>query len=154
MTLLHYFRAALRRSISDPPMKNFKGVASEYGPIFFLQGAAANQNVPKDKLDRAIDIIKSYNDILNSKGIRFIFLPIPEKENIFHEYLHTEKPVFLEHLIFSLKEMGIEVVDTQKAFEEAFNDNVLLYHTDDTHWNANGVRVAADLLKDVIVKRE
>jgi hypothetical protein len=158
MTLLHYFRAALRRSISDSPMKNFKGVASEYGPIFFLQGAAANQNVPKDKFDRAVDIIKSYNDILNSKGIRFIFLPIPEKENIFHEYLNTKKPVFLKHLIFSLREMGIEVVDTQKGFEEgfeeAFNDNVLLYQTDDTHWNANGVRVAADLIKNVIVERE
>ncbi|MDP2967779.1 MAG: hypothetical protein Q8P64_01020 [Deltaproteobacteria bacterium] len=51
--------------------------------------------------------------------------------------------------------MGIETVDTQRVFEEAYQENqILLYHTDDTHWNANGVRVAAELVKNWIEKKE
>ena len=66
-----------------------------------------------------------------------------------------KRPVFLEQLISELKEHGIETIDTQKAFEEAFQKNqVLLYHTDDTHWNGNAVRIAADLLTKVIEERD
>jgi hypothetical protein len=91
---------------------------------------------------------------LRSKGIRFIFLPIPEKENIYHEYLQTKRPLFLEQLISTLKHLGIETVDTQKPFEEAFRKGVLLYHTNDTHWNENAVRITADLVKDLIERKK
>jgi hypothetical protein len=30
----------------------------------------------------------------------------------------------------------------------------LLYHTDGTHWNENAVKIAADLIKDLIEKKE
>jgi hypothetical protein len=54
-------------------------------------------------------------------------------------------------LISELKSYGVETIDTQKAFEEAFQKNqILLYHTDDTHWNGNGVRLTADLLAKAI----
>jgi alginate O-acetyltransferase complex protein AlgJ len=123
--------------------------------FFFLLGADANKEVPKEKLDRAIQIIKSYNNALKSRGIRFIFLPIPNKENIFFESLQTKRPVFLEKLISALKGHGIEAIDTQKAFEEAFQKNqILLYHTDDTHWNANAVKIAADLITRALERKE
>ena len=75
--------------------------------------------------------------------------------NIFYEYLQTKRPVFLEQLISELKSYGIETIDTQKAFEEAFQKNqILLHHTDDTHWNANGVKLTAELIKNWIEKKE
>jgi hypothetical protein len=155
MIMLHHFRANLRRSISTPKHFGSEHISSQYGPIFFVQGRSANEDVSKEKLDKAIQIIKSYNDAVKSRGIRFIFLPIPNKENIYFESLQTPRPVFLEQLISELKSHGIETIDTQKAFEEAFQKNqVLLYHTDDTHWNGNAVRIAADLLTKVIEERE
>jgi alginate O-acetyltransferase complex protein AlgJ len=155
MIMLHHFRANLRRSISTPKHFGSEHISSQYGPIFFVQGRSANEDVSKEKLDKAIQIIKSYNDAVKSRGIRFIFLPIPNKENIYFESLQTPRPVFLEQLISGLKSHGIETIDTQKAFEEAFQKNqVLLYHTDDTHWNGNAVRIAADLLTKVIEERE
>ncbi len=105
-----------------------------------------------EKLESVVSILKTYDAALKERGIRFIFLPLPEKENIYHENLHTERPVFLEHLISELKKEGIEVTDTQKAFEEAFQKGVLLYHPDDTHWNENGVKIAAGLLEALIQK--
>ena len=60
----------------------------------------------------------------------------------------------MERLISELKRYGVETIDTQKAFEEAFEKNqILLYHTDDTHWNANGVRLTAELLVKAIEKK-
>jgi hypothetical protein len=152
--MLHYFRASLRRMISPGPQGiSSKWVSSRYGPIFFLQGAMANKDVSNEQFDKAIHILKIYDEMLKRKGIRFIFLAIPEKENIYHEYLRTKRPVFLEGLVCELKRMKIETVDTQKAFEEAFQREVLLYNTDDTHWNANAVRITADLLEELIKKK-
>jgi hypothetical protein len=69
--------------------------------------------------------------------------------------LGTPRPVFLEQLTARLEQLGVEIVDTQQAFEEAFQkDSVLLYQTDDTHWNGNAVRITADLLTKVIEEKK
>jgi len=85
-------------------------------------------------------------------GIRFIFLPIPNKENIYHQYLpHPKRPTFLEDLIVELKRKKIETADTQKAFEESYQkDSALLYRLDDTHWSPAAVRITADLIQKSI----
>ncbi len=106
-------------------------------------------------MNQTVQIILSYNKFVRSRGIRFIFVPIPNKENILYDYLHTKRPVFLEQLISELKGHGIETIDTQKAFEEVFRKNqVLLYHPEDTHWNANAVKLTAELIKNWLVKKE
>jgi hypothetical protein len=152
--MLQYMRASLRRiGFSDSQTIYPRGYPSKYGPVFFLQGADANKDVPKDQFDKAVQVIKSYNEFFRSKGTRFIFLPIPEKENIYYETLQTKRPVFLEQLISTLKNMGIETADTQKAFEDAFRKGVLLYHTNDTHWNENAVKIAAGLIQELIEKK-
>jgi hypothetical protein len=153
--MLHYLRASLRRIGCSHFQRIYSNsISSKYGSIFFLQGADANKDIPKEKFDEAVRVIKTYDDLLRSQGIRFIFLPIPEKENIYYEYLQTKKPVFLEQFISTLKNSGIETVDTQKAFDDAFRKGVLLYHPDDTHWNENAVKIAADLIKELIEKKE
>ena len=153
--MLHYFQACLRRGISAPEYLGSGPVSSPYGPIFFFQGRKANEDVPREKLDKAIEVIKSYNDAVKRRGIRFIFLPIPNKENIFYDYVQTKRPVFLAQLISELKGCGIETIDTQEAFEEAFRKHqVLLYHTDDTHWNGNAVQLTADLTVKAIEQKQ
>jgi alginate O-acetyltransferase complex protein AlgJ len=152
MNMLHYVRSSLRR-MAPPFQSSHITISSKDGPVFFLQGARANQAVPRDQFDKAVLTIKAYHDLLASKGIRFIFLSIPNKETIYYEALRTERPVFLPQLVAALKNVGIETVDLQKAFEEAFRkDSVLLYRAGDTHWNQNGVRLGADLIKRLIEK--
>jgi hypothetical protein len=153
--MLQYLRASLRRiGFSHSQTIYPDRFSSKYGPVFFLQGADANKDVPKDQFDKAVQVIKTYDEFLRSKGIRFIFLPIPEKENIYHETLQTKRPVFLEQLISTLKNLGIETVDTQTAFDDAFQKGVLLYHTNDTHWNENAVKITADLIKALIERKK
>lgn len=151
--MLYSLRARLRRVGSSQSGNIYpNSISTKNGPVFFVQGAIANKEVPQKQFDKAIYAIKTYNELLKSKGIRFIFLPIPNKENIYYEILQTEKPVFLERLIPALRDLGIGTVDTQRAFEDAFKKGVALYQVDDTHWSAQGVRVAADLLEQTIKK--
>jgi lysophospholipase L1-like esterase len=155
MNMLRFVRASVKRGFSDRGEKDLNRVDSEFGPILFLQGARANKEVPEEKLNQAIQTIKGYHDLFKSQGIRFIFLTTPEKETVFYKSLGTPRPVFLEQLTARLKQLGVEIVDTQQAFEEAFQkDSVLLYQRDDTHWNGNGVRIAADLLAKVIEEKK
>ena len=155
MNMFRYLRATLRRMFSERQETALNLADTRFGPILFFRGAKANEDVPKEKLDQVVQTIKSYDDLFKSRGIRFIFLPIPEKENIFYESLGTQRPVFWEQLVARLKELGIETVDVPRAFEEEYRKNsTLLYLPDDTHWNPRAVQLAADLTARVIERKK
>jgi len=154
--LLHYSRAELRRLI-ERIFSTRKGLCangsiennkSNLGSILFLQGKEANKEISENDFQRSVKTIQRYNEILKMRAIRFIFLPIPNKENIYYDLLfESKKPEFLKNLISTLIDMGIETIDTQKAFDEAYQkQGLLVFFPDDTHWNAHGVQIAADLL--------
>ena len=45
-----------------------------------------------------------------------------------------------------IEEQGIDVIDTQAAFDSARDRGISLYHTDDTHWTSAAVQITADLI--------
>lgn len=148
--MLNYLRAGLRRIVSnsrDTPLRR--------NPLLFLNGKPIIPAITKDYFDRIVQVIEGYDHLFKQRGIRFIFLPIPNQENIYYEqYAVKEKPVFLKNLISELKNKGIESVDPQTAFEEAHQkDLTLLFHTDDSHWNRKGVKLIADLVIETIEKK-
>ena len=122
------------------------------GPEFFIQGDYAVRDISEDDLKRAVNVIKNYKNTVESKGMRFIYLPIPNKENIYHRYLESKKkPVFLTKFISELKANDIDVVDTQSAFERAYEErNTRLYFQDDGHWNEQAIEITSDLIVEVI----
>jgi len=148
MNMLNWFRAR----IGNQKERDVFQFPTRFGPMFFLQGDAANKEVSHDQFERAVGSIEAYNRVLNEKGIFFLFLPIPNKENIYHEYLpDPRRPLFLESLIQELKRKGVPTVDTQDAFEESYRkDGTLLYHLDDTHWNPVAVKITADLIRKIM----
>ena len=128
---------------------------TEIQKMLFFEGVSANRDVSAEEINKIVESIKYYNDLCKKKGIRFIYLPTPNKENIYYDYLPVKKKaVFLERLITKLKSENIEVVDTQRAFEEARNrqPDILLYDPDETHLNAYGIRVLASLLEKQLRK--
>jgi lysophospholipase L1-like esterase len=152
MNMLHYVRARIGKG----PVEVFRPVPSRFGPMYFLQGEAANREVPEDRFEKAIEALEACKNVLEERGIRFIFAPIPNKESIYYEYLPKgRRPVFLEHLVRELKKREIGTIDSQKAFEDEYRKNgTLLYFLDDTHWNEDGVRLMADLIVKVFEKRQ
>jgi alginate O-acetyltransferase complex protein AlgJ len=152
MNMLHFVQSRMR----NKAVRENHPLPSPFGPIYFLQGEEANRPISREQFEKAVHTIEAYNQVLRKRGIRFIFLPIPNKENIYHDYLPTpRRPVFLEQLIKELRNRNIETVDTQKAFEEEYRKHsALLFFLDDTHWNPRGVRLAADLTARLIEKQE
>ncbi len=106
--------------------------------------------LPED-IDRIAETIDSYDKAFRKMGINFVFMPVPNKESVYYEELPIEdnkKPRFLKDLVLKLRHRGVEVIDVQQALEEASRkNNILLYHTDDTHWNAEGIKIVADLIE-------
>jgi len=148
--MLHKYRKQLRRYVNNLFRK--QEILSE--PMFFLQGDKFNNDSSEFKLNYAINVIMSYHHYFLKKNIRFIFLPIPDKENIYYYRMQSKKkPVFLFRLILELQKRNIEVIDTQRAFDHYnLTTNNLLFHLDDTHWNANAVNLTADLIVQRINK--
>lgn len=145
--MLRFLRARIHSS--TPPAN--ATTADDPCPMLFLQGALANRDIPDPIRQHAVRNIKHLSDFFTAKDIRFIFLPVPNKENIHYRELGAPRPVFLEKLIAELKAAGVEVADTQKAFEEITKrSGASLYHHDDTHWNADGVKAAASLIEDIL----
>lgn len=149
--MLNYLRARINGS---SPSQRRVGTTTEC-PIFFLQGIDANKASTSERIEQTALRLKEYRDFLQKKGVRFIFLPIPNKETIFYHYLKTQRPFFLDELVKKSRELDIEVINTQKAFEDFYQKTgSMLYHRDDTHWNEQGVRIAADLLEMQIMTRD
>jgi alginate O-acetyltransferase complex protein AlgJ len=147
MNMLQFLRAEIRRAELPPPRPVFiKGT-----PVLFREGAKANVEIPDSQREEVVRVLCSYREGLKKQGIRLIFLPVPNKENIYHRYLPgSNRPVFLERLISDLNEKGVDTIDTQEAFEEAFRRGIRLYLEDDTHWSAEAVQIAAGLIADRI----
>jgi len=123
--------------------------------MLFLEGASANGAVSSDEIERIARIIKTYDTAARARGIRFILLPIPNKENIYHAMIPgSEKPRFLDLLIRRLRRDAIEVVDTQTAFDDVHRSGRrVLFQPDDSHWSADGVETAVVALEPFFRKR-
>ncbi len=158
--MIRYFNSRLKqmeKTISDSKETAFieSSGKTSVNPVnkilFYPPAIEIYKKISETEIDQIIQTIKLYNEVLKRMGIRFIFVPIPNKENIFYENVPIEKPMFLPRLISKLANEGVEVIDTQTAFEEAYRkNNILLFHTDDTHWNKDGVKLTADLIERYI----
>src|SRR4030042_4612908 len=119
-------------------------------PMFFRPSFIEHDDVP---IKNIVAALKQYDRAFREKGIRFIVLPLPSKENIYYRYRKNPvKTQFMNELINELKKAGIETVDTQKAFQEEVMKEKpkLLYHIDDSHWTGDAVKITADLIVKMI----
>ncbi len=120
------------------------GVQSELNKqMFFLNGSA--QEDMSSKVQEVSETIEDFRDYFESIGVEFMYLHAPNKETVyFKEAGFNAQPAYLVLLHQELTKRGIVSINTIGLFNE-YNENhtSLLYHTDDTHWNATGIRLVA-----------
>jgi len=87
------------------------------------------------------------------RGISLVVLLVPEKEQIYTQALSLEDQEALSHgpALLSVIEEGLEaagvpVVNMMPQFQEATAQGIQVYWRDDTHWNDEGIRMAAEEL--------
>ncbi len=127
------------------------------GMLFYQPGVQMlQQDADRRGLKEVVAGVSRIRHLLADRGIALIFVPLPDKENIYQELLPEpvrafEQPAFLEKLIATLRDQGINAVDlygpfrtASPAFIKSRQDRDSLYFLDDTHWNGQGVSLAVE----------
>ena len=140
---LNWFQARVR---------GFKGEgipAADDSSMYFEQGKTQKHN-PND-LSITASVIKSYKDFCHKQGIRFIFMPMPDKETVYYELVpFSKQSEYLFRLDSLLRRENIETINTLGIYNNYRKTHQsILYHTDDTHWNVK----ATDLIATQIAKQ-
>jgi len=97
--------------------------------------------------------IKILQDALEDKGIRFLFTVAPNKNTLYGEnmpyyyQMRVSKENNLTRLVPILNEEGVHYLDLKTVFE---NEEEILYHKRDSHWNNKGAALAAELMMDEV----
>jgi alginate O-acetyltransferase complex protein AlgJ len=119
------------------------GIQSAVNKKFFFLRGKDQMPANKFKYDKIVESLKSYKSYCDSLGIVFVFLPCPDKESVYYEYVpFSKQPSTLFQLDSILSANGINTINSLGVFNR-YKRNALLYSYDDTHWNAAGVSVIA-----------
>ena len=125
--------------------------------FLFYKNSFINGDIDDAKLKAIGDAIQSVSDSCRKKGIKFVFVPVPNKETIYKEFLPAnmlpvKNEMFLARLGQELASRKIACVDTLSVFKNAVASGQSLYFPDDTHWNSTGIALAAGLVADELRK--
>ncbi|OJU47069.1 MAG: hypothetical protein BGN96_06180 [Bacteroidales bacterium 45-6] len=148
-TLLNWIKARALRQGGN-------GIRStNHSNMYFLQGA--KQRHKKDDLASTTAALISYKQYCDSLGVKFLFLPIPDKETVYHELVPiVRQSDYLLQLDSLLSVRGIPSINCLKVYNDyRKTDSSLLYHLDDTHWNSRAVTIIAkEIVKQMRRQKE
>ena len=94
---------------------------------------------------------------LQNEGIGLLVLLVPDKYVVYHDLLwstspHTERRQYLDVIEQRLDAANVAVLNLTPRFrkqaEALLARDEYLYWLDDTHWNAEGIREAAQAIAD------
>ena len=120
--------------------------------MFFMMGSSQKYEV-NDMQTTAKNII-SYKYYCDSLGVRFLFLPMPNKETVYYELIPFEKqPDYLIQLDSILCSYSVLTINTLKIYNEYRKSNDRwLYNLDDTHWSPDAIKLIAGEIAEKIRK--
>jgi len=99
--------------------------------------------------------LETKRDWLASKGIRYLYIPAPNKQTIYPEYLHQkkeaiDKPSQFDDLVAYLKiNSEFKIIDVRPALTD-LKQNYRVYHLTDHHWNDTGAFTAYEKIMNRI----
>ena len=156
------FRSAEQRFLATLPADQM-GYEGRDGWLFFrrdleygLGGDLSKQPYNKNPVDHLVELKR----LLDEHGVDLLFVPVPNKTEVYYEHLPFETPKESEVLVnpysrkilADLAAAGVETVDLLPLFLAAKRqaDTVAVYQKHDTHWTAAGLAIAADAIADRI----
>ena len=127
------------------------GVVGSDGNTLFHLGRSEYIKRPPQLVEAAVARVALFRKALEARGVRFLVLAVPSKENIYGDLLGgTPNPTFQDQFVAELTKEGVECIDLQKSFRAARAEGKTLYHRDDSHWTPLGARIAAEQLARAI----
>jgi alginate O-acetyltransferase complex protein AlgJ len=152
---------ALVRGVLGQTPASVKGIAGTNGFLFFrnsleyvVGGDLEKQAPGKNPLPVIVDFKKQ----LEARGVDFLFVPVPTKDEIFPEEIDGRGKGFAgrvvnpweRKLLADLGAAGVETIDLLPPFLAAREpdkvERELVFQHQDTHWTDRGLRLAARLI--------
>jgi alginate O-acetyltransferase complex protein AlgJ len=153
------FHEAVRGHLRTPG--KIKALAGARGFLFFrneldyvVSGDLAKQSPEKNPLP----VIIEFKDALAARGVDFLFVPVPNKVEIYPDRLEPKSAdlvgqvvaPFGRKLLLDLAQAGVEPLDLLPPFMAArakdASSQETLYQAQDTHWGYRGLELAAQLI--------
>jgi hypothetical protein len=110
-------------------------------------------------VDQVIWALEYLNDYLDRHGVRLVLVLIPDKAQVYRQWLPEhlvatkDLPVSsLWSVADSLRAKDVPVINLLGPYRQVANQEELIYWRDDTHWNAKGIKMAADLTANEILR--
>ena len=129
-------------------------------PVLFYYPSidAMTWDASRRDVARVAEAVQYLDDECRRRNIRLVILLIPDKEQVYLEYVPSryktkEKPIRPSCLIPLEQELAareIPVINLLGPYREAAARDELLYWADDTHWNTAGIRLAVQLTWDAL----
>ncbi len=95
-------------------------------------------------------LLKEIDTAAKEKGAKTLIVIVPNKEQV---YKHIDLKLN-EMLVDFGKENNIPVLDCLPEFREHAKNGEQLYFEIDSHWNANGHKLAAELIYEKLIEEE
>lgn len=136
----------LRYGIARVTGSTGPGVKGEEGMFFLNKDSQSNRKI--SEVEEETRAILSYKNYCENIGIKFVYLPMANKETIYYDMAGLKpQPPFLNELYKSMVKRGINTLPMVDIYNQARqSEGKLLYHKDDTHWNKNGTDLIASNL--------
>jgi hypothetical protein len=126
-------------------------VYSTNPPVLFFQSevddspASFHYRHREQEIAHVCDQVAVMRDQLKTRyNLDLVFLPIPNKISLYSELVFPGEPYnqFLPRVYDGLRARGVEFIDLYHPFRASTN---FLFFASDTHWNEQGIALAAEL---------
>jgi hypothetical protein len=129
-------------------------VEGRNGWLFYRQGFAYEiRPWPKQN----IAVISELNNILREYGIRLIVVPVPDKSDVYPEFLNLGDPSIIsiqrEKFLKGMNKNKVNTIDLLPIFHATKYQDPL-YFKYDSHWNQRGIVTAAKSIAKELTKLE
>ncbi len=128
-------------------------VVGKDGFLFFgetLNDYMGKSQMSDEDIDAAADFLLGMYSDATDIGAKFLFVCAPNKNSIYSEmmpsrYIMSTGEGNLDRLYSALDERNVPYLDLRPILIEA-KSSQLVYHKRDTHWNAEGARIAVEAI--------
>lgn len=143
------------KDVYDRPLNSNNFFSNKSNKLLFFAGdyILLEKNNKEENIEKLNEVLNLLHDKLIRKNVKLIFLPSPDKYDMYYDYLlenkNLEKPLFFDLMKKQKKEYTYIDSKTilQKKIEEGEKD-IYFYH--DTHWSPNAAKVIASEIKNKI----
>lgn len=153
---LNWVRARLTQKIGD-------GIPGTDGSNMFFFNTVNHGYDGNMVYDFTNDLLRTKNNLVSFKeycdslAIDFLFVPMPNKATVYYDYVpYDEQPDYLIKLDSMLRAEDVQTINTIALYNNfRKTSKKLLYHLDDTHWNANAIQlVSEEIAREIILNSD